>query len=72
EFTPEVMRKSTTINISGMSFEQLNGTVTVKVEFIYNNANVEDITDTITFVGAKAVEATDSDVATAFKNYIAK
>ena len=72
EFTPDVMRKSTTINISGMSFEQLNGTVTVKVEFIYNNANVEDITDTITFEGAKAVEATDSAVATAFKNYIAK
>ena len=71
EFTPEVMRKSTTINISGMSFEQLNGTVTVKVEFIYNNANVEDITDTITFEGAKAVEATNSAVATAFKNYIA-
>ncbi|MBQ3057744.1 MAG: hypothetical protein IJD00_02195, partial [Clostridia bacterium] len=38
EFTQKVMRKSTTINISGMSFEQLNGTVTVKVEFIYNNA----------------------------------
>ena len=72
EFTPDVMRKSTTINISGMSFEQLNGTVTVKVEFIYNNANVEDITDTITFEGAKAVEATDSAVATAFKKYIAK
>jgi len=64
------MRKSTTINISGMSFEQLNGTVTVKVEFIYNNANVEDITDTITFVGAKAVAETDTPVADAFADYI--
>jgi len=72
EFTPEVMRKSTTINISGMSFEQLNGRVTIDVEFIYEGATEKNISDTIVFEGSAAVEATKSDVATAFKNYIAK
>ncbi|MBQ3058158.1 MAG: hypothetical protein IJD00_04330, partial [Clostridia bacterium] len=72
EFTPEVMRKSTTINISGMSFEQLNGRVTIDVEFIYEAATEKNISDTIVFEGSAAVEATKSDVATAFKNYIAK
>ena len=70
-FTQIVMRKSTTIKISGMSFEQLNGKVTIKVEFEYEADATKNISDTITFEGAKAVEATNSAVATAFKNYIA-
>ena len=71
-FTQIVMRKSTTIKISGMSFEQLYGKVTIKVEFIYEADTEKNISDTIVFEGSAAVEATDSDVATAFKSYIAK
>ncbi|MBQ3057484.1 MAG: hypothetical protein IJD00_00870 [Clostridia bacterium] len=70
-FTPEVMKKSTTVKISGMSFAQLYGKVTITVAFEYAEDASKNITDTIEFVGAAAVAATNSDVATAFKNYIA-
>ena len=65
------MRKSTTINISGMSFEQLNGRVTIKVEFIYKDAPEKNISDTIVFEGSAAVAATNTRVAIAFAEYIA-
>ncbi len=71
EFTPDVMRKSTTINISGMSFEQLNGRVTIDVEFIYEAATEKNISDTIVFEGSAAVAATNTPVANAFAAYIA-
>ncbi len=71
-FTPDVMRKSTTINISGMSFAQLNGRVTIDVEFIYPADTEKNISDTIVFVGADAVAETNTPVANAFAAYIAE
>ena len=68
-----VLRQSTTLKISGMSFEQLYGTVTIKLVFNYpDNTGLNFETAEVVFDGSAAVAATNSSVADAFAAYMKK
>lgn len=69
-----VLRQSTTLKISGMSFEQLYGTVTIKLVFNYpDNTGLNFETAEVVFDGSAAVAATNnSSVANAFAAYMTK
>ncbi len=71
-FEMEKMTQSTIVSISGMSFEQLYGKVTIEVDFEYPDNENANINAVLEFDGSAAVEQTESAVATAFKDYMTR
>ncbi len=68
--TIETLKKVTMVKISGMSFEQLNSKVTVKLGFDYaDNANNFE-TDVVEFNCGEIIADTDTAVANAFEAFM--
>ncbi len=71
-FELEKLTKVTMLNITGMSFEQLNGKITVQLEFIYTNTEDNFSTEEFVFDCGKVIANTDSELANAFAAYMSK
>ncbi len=72
EFSLEKLTKVTIVNISGLSFEQLYGKVTVKIGFEYaadTEKNFE--TSEVIFDAASVIAAANTDASNALKEYMA-
>ena len=61
---------SITVNISGLSFEQMYGNISAKLVIEYANNTEKNITtDEVTFSFTKAINNSDNAVAEAFEAY---
>ncbi len=73
EFTLEKLTKVTIVNISGLSFEQLYGKVTVKIGFEYAADTTKNFdTNEVVFDAASVIAAANTDAANALEAYMTK
>ncbi len=73
EFSLEKLTKVTIVNISGLSFEQLYGKVTVKIGFEYAADTTKNFdTNEVVFDAASVIAAADTDAANALEAYMTK
>ena len=76
DFTKEIeindLRKYTIVTISGLSFEQLNGDISVRLVFDYANDEYDFATDEIVFACGDMIADADTAAANAFAAYMSK
>ncbi|MBE6779676.1 MAG: hypothetical protein E7545_01725 [Ruminococcaceae bacterium] len=72
DITIDTLKKVTMVKITGMSFEQLNSIVTVKLGFAYADAANNFATDVVEFDCGKIIDAADTAASNAFEAYMAK
>ena len=75
-FTKEIeindLRKYTIVTISGLSFEQLNGDISVRLVLDYANDEYDFATDEIVFACGDMIADADTAAANAFAAYMSK
>lgn len=66
----EDLRKATMLNISGLSFEQLYGEISLMLSFDYADDTNNFASDEISFTCNTIIDAAETDVANAFTNFM--
>ena len=72
EFEINDLRKYTIVTISGLSFEQLNGDISVRLVFDYANDEYDFAADEIVFACGDMIANADTAAANAFAAYMSK
>ena len=70
DITIDTLKKVTMVKITGMSFEQLNSIVTVKLGFDYEGTEKDFTTDVVEFNCGEIIADTDTAVANAFEAFM--
>ena len=70
DITIDTLKKVTMVKITGMSFEQFNSIVTVKLGFDYEGTEKDFTTDVVEFNCGEIIADTDTAVANAFEAFM--
>jgi len=70
DITIDTLKKVTMVKITGMSFEQFNSKVTVKLGFDYEGTEKDFTTDVVEFNCGEIIADTDTAVANAFEAFM--